>query len=137
MCGERLGGQQTMKTFILAVVCLGIMSAQSFAAEPPRIGQVYWWDSDTPFGYGGVVPKTALTVIELYGSGVKLKDANGNEYKISNSMFSQYVGGLQMLVTYDPAKKRADDRAAAKVQAAKAKAARDKTINEKPWPESR
>lgn len=96
---------ESMKTFILAVAFVGIMSAQSFTAEPPRVGQVYWWDSDTPLGYGGV-PKTQLTVIEVYGSGVKLKDASGNEYPLSNSMFQQYVGGLHMLVPYDAEKKR-------------------------------
>ena len=94
-----------MKAIILAVVFVGLMSAQSIGAAPPQVGQVYWWDSDTPFGYGGVVPKTQLTVIEVYGSGVKLKDATGNEYTINNSMFYQYLG-LQMLVPYDTKKRR-------------------------------
>ena len=94
-----------MKTIILAVVFVGLMSAQSVDAAAPQVGQSYWWDSDTPFGYGGVVPKTQLTVIEVYASGVKLKDATGNEYTINNSMFHQYLG-LQMLVPYDSKKAR-------------------------------
>jgi hypothetical protein len=61
---------------------------------------VYRWDSDTPLGYGGVVPKTKLTVIEVYGAGVKLKDVIGTEYTISNSTFHQYLG-LQMLVPHN------------------------------------
>ena len=87
-----------MKTIIFAVVFVGLMSAQFYGAAAPQVGQVYRWDSDTPFG---VVPKTQLTVIEVYGSGVKLKDATGNEYTINNSMFHQYLG-LQMLVSVTP-----------------------------------
>lgn len=98
-----------MKPIILAVVFVGLMSAQLYGAAAPQVGQVYRWDSDTPFGYSGVVPKTQLTVIELYGSGVKLKDATGNEYTINNSMFHQYLG-LQMLVPVTPKKRAADDK---------------------------
>jgi len=94
-----------MKAIILAVVFVGLMSAQSYGAAAPQVGQVYRWDSDTLFGYGGVVPKTQLTVIEVYGSGIKLKDVTGNEYTINNSMFHQYLS-LQMLVPYDSKKAR-------------------------------
>ena len=104
-----LEGRGIMKTIIFAVVFVGLMSAQFYGAAAPQVGQVYRWESDTPFGYSAVVPKTQLTVIEVYGSGVKLKDATGNEYTINNSMFQQYLG-LQMLVSATPKKRATDDK---------------------------
>ena len=109
LSGHAANNLAGMKTIILAVVFVGLMSTELYGAAAPQVGQLYRWDSDTPFGYSGVVPKTQLTVIELYGSGIKLKDAIGNEYTINNSMFQQYLG-LQMLVSVTPKKRAADDK---------------------------
>ena len=97
-----------MKTFILAVAFVGIMSAQSFTAEPPRVGQMYWWDSDTLLGYGGV-PKTQLTVIEVYGSGVKLKMRAATNTHSATPCFSSTLAVCTCWCLMMPRKSAAND----------------------------
>jgi len=75
---------------------------------------VYRWDSDTPLGYGGVVPKTKLTVIEVYGAGVKLKDVTGTEIQLVIPHFTNtWVYRCWCPIT--ASKRPSNDKAAAKV----------------------